>query len=558
MKTQFTTFTFLFCCTLLFGLLPASASHLSGVEISYKYLSQDNYEVSLKTYRDCAGILQCAACSQPGGQGTCNIAVELFGADHPQGITHNLPAQSCNKQSFGNNQLQWIRQESGYDVLQLCELAKSICNNCNTRTAGTFTPGIEVFSFKGTINLSTVPASCCWVGIGLTHCCRSAFNNSFNNPGSLNYFSEAIINRCVAGGNSSAIQTTTPFLLTNYNSSSQNLKQINLGVIDPDGDSIAFRLAPSLVAHQTPTPYAMPYSAMSPFLYLGFPNTSPPLLPPSGINIHPVTGDIQFTTSAAFVSSFVVEILEYRYLSGVPTLVGLTRKDHQLVSQLSNPNSPSILSFYNAQNTLLPRVKDTFELSPNTQICLKIAAPDGKESWDTTDIKLVFTNADTVANPISITRSYNPANRAVTGPKYDSIQFCWTTPAQGNSNRRPFLFSFEAKDRACPIKSSYTKTMAFYVGNGGGLSLSKINEPAAFSLFPNPSNGYFTIKSKYNEAFVSVKVFNIKGELVKDFGLTQAQFEAEFKLPNLANGVYQVQILQANGSAATVPLVVEP
>lgn len=548
----------LFGLALQFGFgFNAKATHLNGIEISYKYLSTDNYEVTVKTYRDCSGLPQCAACSQPGGQGTCSVQVDLFGAELPQGIAHNLPAQSCNKQSFGSYPLQWVRQESGYDVLQLCELAKSICNNCNTRTAGTFAPGIEIYTFRGNVNLSSIPSSCCWVGIGFTNCCRNNANETFQNPASLNYYSEAIINRCTPGGNSSVVLKNKPNFLIGYHSSSSNIKQLNLGAFDPDGDSIAYRLAPSLTAHGIATPYYAPYSANAPFKYLGFPAISPPLIPPSGISINPLTGDIRFNNIAPFVASFVIEILEYRTINNTPTLVGLTRKDHQIYSTQNSPNNPPQLKAYK-QNTLVPNTQDAFYQNINSSFCLQLAAPDNAEAWDTSDIKLLFTNADTSLYPFTISRAYSLNTRGVNGPKYDSMVFCWNTPNQPRTGNQPYLFSFEVRDRACPNNSFYVRTFAVFVVNGGGQGIATINENAAFEIFPNPASASVHISSKNKIPFAEVKLFNSAGALIKVYGLNQTQVEAELKLPTLAKGIYYLKISGEKGDLASVPIMIEP
>ncbi len=557
MKSIKKVFTLAVITLLCFG-FKSYATHLNGIEISYKYLSTDNYEVTVKTYRDCAGIQQCAACSQPGGQGTCSIQVDLFGAELPQGITHNLPTQTCSKQSFGSYPLQWVRQESGYDVLQLCNLSKSICNNCNTRTPGTFAPGIEIYTFRGNINLANIPSTCCWVGIGFVNCCRNNLNETFESPSSLTYYSEAIINRCVSGGNSSVELKNKPNFILGFNASSSNLKQLNLGAFDPDGDSIAYRLAPSLTAHGIATPYYAPYSANAPFKYLGFPAISPPLIPPSGISINPVTGDIRFNTISTFVASFVVEILEYRNINNTPTLVGLTRKDHQIFSSLSSPNNPPQLKVYNAQNALVPNIQDAFYQNISTNFCLRLAAPDNAETWDTSDIKLLFTNADTSLHPISITRAYNVNTRSLNGPKYDSIVFCWNTPNQPKTGNQPYLFSFEVRDRACPNNSFYVRTFAVYVVNGGGQNVSTLKENALFEVFPNPASTAIHLTSKNKIPFAEVKLFNSSGALVKVFGLNQTQVEAELKLPELAKGIYYLKISNEKGDIATVPMMIEP
>jgi hypothetical protein len=63
------------------------------------------------------------------------------------------------------------------------------------------------------------------------------------------------------------------------------------------------------------------------------------------------------------------------------------------------------------------------------------------------------------------------------------------------------------------------------------------------ALYPNPSNGVFTIQLQHKEKF-SVSIFDMQGRkiIAQDFIIN----EATFQLQNLPKGVYQLQLSQKN------------
>ncbi|MBC7382706.1 MAG: hypothetical protein H7296_06875, partial [Bacteroidia bacterium] len=224
----------LFLVLFILGLVfkPAYATHFVGSDISYQCTGTAGiYNVNLKVYKDCNGVQLCPNCPS-GLSPSCNIGINIAGA-----------AGSCNGTSFGTQTLNVVTAVSGFDVIQLCASALSICSNCGSRTPGSFSPGIEVYTFTGLINLNGLPSSCCMVSIGFGSCCRNNAITTLSNPGSLNFFTEAIINRCVSPCNSAPAFTNDPVAVT---CAGQDFTY-NLGAIDPDGDSLSYAFGQSLV-----------------------------------------------------------------------------------------------------------------------------------------------------------------------------------------------------------------------------------------------------------------------------------------------------------------------
>lgn len=450
----------------------ANASHLVGGDMSYQCVGGGIYQITFKVYRDCQGIPMCTC---PGMAGCSLSGVTITGAD---------PA--CNGTSFGTVSMTIVPGGvSGFDVIQLCRSDKTLCTNCGTRTPGTFNPGIEVYTFTGQINLNTVtPATCCNVVVGWSDCCRNAAITNLQNPSGLSYFVGATINRCATPCSSAPTFTNDPVALV---CAGQEFTY-NLGAIDPEGDSLSYSFGTSQVAANSPAPYKVPYNSTTfPFPYLGSPN--PNLPAPLGINIDPVTGDVRFTPTGNFVSNFVVEVTQWRYLpGGAPYKVGVTRRDIQFYSITTcPPNEPPKFITYNDNGELISSTativptpnpipsnyvpKTNWAVCAKNKLCFIIEARDGTESTDTTD--MTWNAPPTITNPSNGTYSFLPTYPRFTYPsssdhigviKYDRWQFCWTPSiAAYNPNRRPYYFTVSARDRMCPVPARSSRSFGITV-----------------------------------------------------------------------------------------------
>ena len=450
----------------------ANASHLTGGDMSYECLGGGLYKLTFKVYRDCQGI---PMCNCPGMAGCSLTGVTVTGVD--PGCS-NLPASVSMTIVPGG--------VSGFDVIQLCRTDKTICTNCGTRTPGTFIPGIEVYTFTGTINLNAVtPATCCNVVVGWSECCRNNAITNLQNPGGLSYFVGATINRCATPCSGAPTFTNDPVALV---CAGQEFTY-NLGAIDPEGDSLSYSFGSSQVGANTPAPYKVPYNATNfPFPYLGSPN--PNLPPPLGINIDPVTGDVRFTPTGNFVSNFVIEVTQWRYLpGGAPYKVGITRRDIQFYSITScPPNEPPKFITYNDNGELVSSTativptpnpipsnyvpRTSWSVCAKNQLCFIIEARDGVATTDTTD--MTWNSPPTiVGSPNTIQWSWNPTYPRFTWPnsgdhigviKYDRWRFCWTPSVTAfNPNKRPYYFTVSARDRMCPVPARSSRSFAITV-----------------------------------------------------------------------------------------------
>ncbi|MBJ7427390.1 MAG: PKD domain-containing protein, partial [Bacteroidia bacterium] len=439
---------YILACILLSLLATESkATHLTGNDISYQCTSTPNiYKVTIKSYRDCAGIPLCPGCSSsPGSISGCTTS--------SAGLTTSITGASgsCIGTNFGSFTLNAVTNASSYDIIQTCTSNPTICTNCNTRTGGTISPAMEVYTFEGNVDLRSLPTACCRVILGSSICCRTSSLTTMS-PG--NFFSFAEIDRCQTPCNSAPTFTNEAVVLA-----CAGVDFIgNLGASDPDGDSLSYAFGESYVSFGAPVTYAPPYSANFPFPFWGAPNMNAPY--PQGMRIDPITGDIRFRPMGTFVSQLVIEVTQWKLVNNVRVNVGKTRRDVQFQTTIcvgSNPNFVPIIKIYN--NGLL-QTGLNFSVTVGNQICLDFVAQDQFSSTivaDTTDLKwnnpASYSPAMTNA---TFTRNYILSTRSINGPKADSFKFCWTPPI-GSVRTAPYLFTVSGADRFCPYLGVNTK-----------------------------------------------------------------------------------------------------
>ena len=425
--------------------------HQLGVDMSYQCTATPNvYLVRVKIYRDCtSGTQICSTCptSLPA---TCSINLNIIGGASP-----------CNGTNFGTVGITLLVAQSGYDIVQLCNTQKTICTNCGTRTPGTFSPGVEVFTFEGNVSFVTIATnnpSCCQIKLAYgTNQARSPNITTITNPGNVNYFTELRINRCAVPCNASPV-FNNPLDVIVCNGVDQN---INLAAVDPDGDSLSYALAAALMFNNNSVPYSSPYTANAPFPYLGAPAQSPPATLPSGMSVNSVTGDVQFRPSGNFMAPFVIEVRQWKRVSGVATLMGVTRRDYTLYSQSCPANSPVTLLKYDSAGLTLGTYGysgDSVRICPGERFCRIFVASDSTLT-DTTDLSW---STNSRMSGATFTALYNTATRSASGPRLDSFKFCWTAPANAGS-LNPYVFTVMGRDRFCNLPAKILRSVAVYV-----------------------------------------------------------------------------------------------
>jgi hypothetical protein len=440
----------------------ASADHVTGTDITYKCTSTPGvFEVSFVLYRDCGGIPICG-----GGCGSgCTRQLQIYGAD-----------PGCSTTSFGSITLSL---ESVRDVNPNpdCPSAKTICDNMGCVTPGTYAPGFERYEFKGLANIgptSGIPASCCNVRFVFDECCRSALITT--GATWANFYMDAVVNRClsISPCNSSPELSNDPFATM----CGGEKFVFNNGAIDPDYDSLSYRFAPALIGFNSSVPYDPPWSFDKPMPWTG-PATG---TFPAGISCDPITGDIMFTpgnNGADFYGVMAIEIKQWKTINGVPTVIGITRRD--IAMRLMGNCPPNNVPRLNTDPPLggNPNVPKTqWETCAGEQLCFSIIAKDTDFNPPAiSDTTYLSWNKSLQGLGATFLPAYTPANRRnpdplIGGPREDIYNFCWT-PSENLASSVPYYFTVSAKDNRCPNPGRTTRAFSIKVLGRADLTINK-------------------------------------------------------------------------------------
>ena len=248
----------------------ASASHVSGGEVTYQNVGPNQFKVILVNYWDCASF-------DPGP--SLQMATTNNGGFADLNFTVNL--------------------DSAIEISQLCpsSLANSTCNG------GTL-PGNKKNVYSAII---TLPGQCSLWTFYHTSCCR---NISINAPNYDSYTFYATLNNLVAPTNNSPYFTSQPLP---YLCVGQTVCY-SPGVVEVDGNTLSFTFVDAMSTNSTtPITYAAGYTGA---------------VPMPGISILPGNGLIQF--SPTMIGNFVVAFLvTERDVNGI--VIGTVVRDIQMV-----------------------------------------------------------------------------------------------------------------------------------------------------------------------------------------------------------------------------------
>lgn len=267
------------------------ATHYMGADLSYKCLTGDTIEFTLKLYRDCIGIVPSIAYPIFIESATCGIYTE------------------CEVYQVGTET----------EVSPLCPIyiSQSSCN-------GGALPGVQQWIYSGKIYL---PQPCDDYLFYWEDCCRNASITNVITPGSIGLRVEAKFNKLLALCNNSAAFSALPVF---YVCVQQPINYFN-GGYDVDGDSLVYNLITPL--SNSGTGGYTPFQFISPFT-ANYPTTTPT----GTIGFNSETGQITLTASNTEITCLAMRIEEYR--NGI--LIGSVMRDLQLVILNCNNISPEI------------------------------------------------------------------------------------------------------------------------------------------------------------------------------------------------------------------------
>lgn len=286
MKTFYLLHKNLWLVFFLFSLLisqKALATHAQSADITYQCLGNNQYQINLSFYRDCAGV------------------------NAPNTVTIDVSSISCNQNlTTVLNQL----PGTGNDVTPICNTMQTTCTGGNN-------PGVEEYLYEGVI---TLPAACNdWV-FSFTLCCRNNAINTIQNPGNENIYVEAKLNNTVYACNNSPTFSNAPVSFPCVGQTSC----FNHGAYDADGDSLYYTLLAPATGPNTTVTYNPGYSA------------NQPLQSNPATTFNATNGDICMTPTMQEVTVLAVRVDEFR--DG--NFIGSVIRDIQLRTVVCNNNLP--------------------------------------------------------------------------------------------------------------------------------------------------------------------------------------------------------------------------
>ena len=296
-----------------------SASHISGVNISYECLGGEDYLITVNLFRDCQDQN-----NLPNTLGVYVVSTCL-----------SLP-------------LLHFPQIDLIEVSQLCEeqLPNSTCN-------GGFQPGVQMGVYQATVQLEP----CIDWRIIVSEQNRDGSIINLVDPVLFSVHTDAFLN------NSSNICNNSPVL------SLLNLPYVcvgtelfyNLGFFDSDGDSLSYALVNAQASETNPNfpfdlDYVPPYSGAEPM---------------PGMTIDPVNGQISVTPTTLGKFNTVVEVREYR--NG--NLIGVVHYDFLFLVNACPipPPEVDLDTFAHESGGGYPLSSNTIGVCPEDDFCFEIA-----------------------------------------------------------------------------------------------------------------------------------------------------------------------------------------
>jgi hypothetical protein len=310
--------------SLLFLANHTFASHLLGGEITYEHITNTQYQINVKLYRDCD---DCKLGGQGGGSSTSNCAdlTEIYIASYG----------ACGNANLGSIPL----QKTGFeDITSVCSQSQSKCSpNSN------YAYGIEAHYYKGFIDFDDFKSyENCTFQLFLHKSERSSSVTTLYTENE-DLFTYAIINPWLIDHNSPSFSEQAQILF--------NLNQpvyLNDGVISSTKDSLSFNWGSPLGSKNNVLGYQQGYAPnkfITPFCPSGdcTPNASAAI--PTGISLNQQNGDIVFTpTGSNEVSTRVLEVEQWRKINGNWQRLGLIRRDVIIKVINANYNQPPVIT----------------------------------------------------------------------------------------------------------------------------------------------------------------------------------------------------------------------
>ena len=136
--------------------------------------------------------------------------------------------------------------------------------------------------------------------------------------------------------------------------------------------------------------------------------------------------------------------------------------------------------------------------------------------------------------------------RAFTGTDGGSLGGSWGQSVidlskLGVTSGSKIKFRFEMGTDGCNgVEGWYLDEL--YVYNCSTLAVEDVKKQNGISVFPNPTSGFITIQNTKNSDLKTVEIYNVAGQLIKNFKLNSGTNKASLDMSQLLNGTYILKV----------------
>ncbi|MCZ2357270.1 MAG: gliding motility-associated C-terminal domain-containing protein [Bacteroidia bacterium] len=392
-----------FLVMLSFNTMTAVASHLMGLDITYRCLGNGRIRIFVKVYRDCGGI----------------------GFSDPPDVVSDLVLQGIGGGCVMPTPMNpnWVKVVNPREVTPVCAGTVTECNGGSVK-------GVEEWWYRRDYDFTN--ANCAKYRVVTGTCCRNSSINTIVSPGGAGLYSPVTIinpNYCNNPpgdpANNSSPQFSTPpipYICVNQ------LFTFNQGAVDIDGDSLVYRLGTCFDTQTQPIQYGGGYNPIT-----------HPINGTTTINSR--TGDITMFSTVQHTAIICVYVDEYR--NG--TLIGSVMRDIQVTFISCGSNRIPNLTGINGNGQFI----DT--ICAGVPYCINIPSVDSNNSL----IKLTATS--------SIPGGVFTADTGYTASP--TATFCWT-PNLADARPSLWTLTVEARDNYCPLNGINQYSFSFLVTGG--------------------------------------------------------------------------------------------
>ncbi|KAB2914485.1 MAG: T9SS type A sorting domain-containing protein [Bacteroidetes bacterium] len=421
---------FILSAILLFICFSAiKGSHILGGEITYKYLSQNKYWVTLTLYRDCGSSSQ---------------------------ISGGVIVASCNTDSAAFT----LTKTKVTDITQTNPACGGALGTCGI---GTFPYGIEANVWEGEIDLSSF--NCCEITLSRQECCGGGYS-TISASSTVLYF-EAKLNKCLQ--NSSPVFDKMPTFLLPVAKDAF----ISYHAVDSlSGDSISYELTSPRRDASTAITYSGSHSAAKPITFLGFPNAALNL--PGGFSLDNSngTGNLAFRPVKANEKTLLsLKVTEWRKVNGVMTIIGQINRVHSI--EMYSPSG-------NEGPTFLKPAANVFNICDSIGThCFEISIKDSDAgdsvilSWQHNLKNATFSRTGSANAPV--------------------LKVCFLVDSAEYFSGTQRYIMVTAEDNACPKAVSITKTFVIGMRSKNIpdlFTINKANNCTSITWSANSNNNY--------------------------------------------------------------------